>query len=1274
MRMNKNKKRKKIIVEIILIISLIVGVTLYNNFANNKVVENSAANEIYKVALSEENCNIKIDGNTSTIEKYNGNADTVVINKEDMPNDIVSIDSSAFLECGNLSKILIDKSIASENIEIENFEKNNDYEDEKYVEYINTQEYSESYKKYLELSEEEKDKAKIIPDKYEISMNVLNTESIEKNYSVSTINEAEIPESFDLRDKIDIKVENQGSLGICYAYACLTTVETNLALRQNDYVDLSEHHLAVSTYGLQSGMFVDANNKYYKDKIGPVYERDWPGDASEEVTARRYVKETVSLPTINKGKAYTQEELKTIRNVIKTHIMKYGSLHASIASVMKQNENNVYVLKSEFADNVDHAVSIIGWDDNFSKENFPINNRPSSDGAYLALNSWGDTWGDNGCFWISYEDYWAEVGLKGTIDVDTCQENMNIENVIITDKDNKEINYKIPKGTNAQIEINMNINEIINGQEQFTIDVVSPTGENIAEDVAISGNQIENNKAKILVQFNTSELETGEYTINLKYDDEILSVPIVIKIETFDFKKKEDGSISITGYYGNDKKIIIPKEFFGFQVTGIESDAFINNDLESITVYENITEIGENIINSSVIIYGNTGTYIEEYANNNGYKFIELNKKLIEGEGWYFDSEDHKLYISENSSNKEYDYLKNFIYKVELKSPIQSILDNQFKEYKYLEEVILPDSITSIGENAFYYCRNLKNIDIPEQVTEIGNAAFYSCTNLEKVNIQKGLTRIGSEAFYECINLDNINIPDGVTFIGDTAFYKCISFTDLNIPPSVTTIGSNAFYRCKVNKVLEFGTTEMEIPDIIKRATTSGDILNCGTGINIDNGTLNINENKIEITPGHGQIIINISSGSLSGLQFLITASGVIEYSDKNWTSEDVAATLYIGKGERVVNNGGDTVYKFAENGEFEFEYIDLNGITRKVTAKVDNIDKTVPSITAIANKNEQGFIESITAHISDEQSGLWSGSTIGYAWSESNTTKPTNWTMVDMSTFEDGTKEASFKINIDGLSGKYYLWIYKKAFYDMTSNGFEKQIDLISSLPYYLGSEPILQGIEIVEPPTKVDYLVGENFNPEGMKVVEKYHNGTEIEITDYIIVDGENLTLDKTFVTIRYYKDDCEFATSQEITVEEKMEITSDKYDIQEAYISKIQANTTIQELKNQIAINVGQINIYNKDNELQEDIEIVSTGMKIEIKSKNEQKIFTLVVQGDTNGDGRADLKDILVINKHRLNKANLVDEYLLAGDVNKDGETDLKDILQINKFRLNKIDEL
>ena len=138
--------------------------------------------------------------------------------------------------------------------------------------------------------------------------------------------------------------------------------------------------------------------------------------------------------------------------------MQYGSLYASISSTIKKNEDGVYVLNAKFTDIQNHAVSIIGWDDNFSKDNFPLNNRPNSDGAYLAVNSWGKQWGDNGCFWISYEDNWVEANLKGVIEVDTCQENMSIENMIITNKnDNNEISYKISKGINAQIEINTNI-------------------------------------------------------------------------------------------------------------------------------------------------------------------------------------------------------------------------------------------------------------------------------------------------------------------------------------------------------------------------------------------------------------------------------------------------------------------------------------------------------------------------------------------------------------------------------------------------------------------------------------------------------------------------------------------------------------------------------------------------------------------------------------------------------------------------------------------------
>ncbi|MGN1418127.1 MAG: lectin like domain-containing protein, partial [Acutalibacteraceae bacterium] len=70
---------------------------------------------------------------------------------------------------------------------------------------------------------------------------------------------------------------------------------------------------------------------------------------------------------------------------------------------------NAYYKKTYIYNNIaNHSVTIVGWDDNYSKNNFGtlagLFAKPTKNGAWLIKNSYGDSYGDDGYIWVSYEE------------------------------------------------------------------------------------------------------------------------------------------------------------------------------------------------------------------------------------------------------------------------------------------------------------------------------------------------------------------------------------------------------------------------------------------------------------------------------------------------------------------------------------------------------------------------------------------------------------------------------------------------------------------------------------------------------------------------------------------------------------------------------------------------------------------------------------------------------------------------------------------------------
>ena len=224
-------------------------------------------------------------------------------------------------------------------------------------------------------------------------------------------------------------VRNQGSEGSCWAHAGMAMAESSM-IKQGyasaSSVDYSEKHLAWfavgatapqgdSLYGDFSGLGAPTAYSAGGNMVDIMFTMmSWIGAEEES---------NVPYADFNSGvdESYRYHSYAHLQNVnlydekdinsIKEAIMRDGAVQISYYASSNYLTKNSGVYTAYYCPNgytSNHSITVVGWDDNFSKSNFRTGGTPNNDGAWLCRNSWGSTWGTSGYFYLSYND--ATVG------------------------------------------------------------------------------------------------------------------------------------------------------------------------------------------------------------------------------------------------------------------------------------------------------------------------------------------------------------------------------------------------------------------------------------------------------------------------------------------------------------------------------------------------------------------------------------------------------------------------------------------------------------------------------------------------------------------------------------------------------------------------------------------------------------------------------------------------------------------------------------------------
>lgn len=264
----------------------------------------------------------------------------------------------------------------------------------------------------------------------------------EDPYNRLTVSESEeqkplMAEKYDPRDSGFLtEIKNQNPFGLCWSYANAALAEHFVSKNYGTKFDISELHAAVAlsddvnksgagsgyyTSNYNSGAFFPRSAQYYSLWNSPIFNQNsvtWNTIVSEESFPKSLAlnddlrgKDNVDINNTqfsNANSLFNITDIKYIENneeTIKYFIKNCGAVYTNFNKdgSFSTDDNGDATYNSKVTGS-NHAVVIVGWDDNYPKEKFSNECRPKNNGAWLIKNSWGYSETSSGYVWISYEE------------------------------------------------------------------------------------------------------------------------------------------------------------------------------------------------------------------------------------------------------------------------------------------------------------------------------------------------------------------------------------------------------------------------------------------------------------------------------------------------------------------------------------------------------------------------------------------------------------------------------------------------------------------------------------------------------------------------------------------------------------------------------------------------------------------------------------------------------------------------------------------------------